>query len=128
MPVAGPGGDIEAQSPPPARVREVATALPSRGARTTVPPTCSVVFFLLRLLLYQFVAHGQGGLSASVHRSFGSLGRSARHGLDASVLAALLVTAYRRKPEQAGGGGPASASTRRSGEQTRARRGQCGRR
>ena len=76
----------------------------------------AVVFFLLRLLLYQFVAHGRGGLSAGVHRSFGSLGRSARHGLDASALAALAalpVTAYRRKPElQAdGGGGPASAST-----------------
>ena len=95
---------------PPARVREVATALPLRGARTTVNPTCSVVVFLLRLL-YQFVAHGQGGLSAGVHRSFGSLGRSARHGLDASALAALPVTAYRRKPEQADGGGPASAST-----------------
>ena len=96
-----------------------------------MPPTCSVVFFLLRLLLYQFVAHGQGGLSAGVHRSFGSLGRSARHGLDASALAALAalpVTAYRRKPEQADSGGPASASTRRSGEQTRARRGQRGRR
>jgi len=71
----------------------------------------AVVFFLLRLLLYEFVAHGRGGLSAGVHRSFGSLGRSARHGLDASALAALLVTAYRRKPEQADGGGPASAST-----------------
>ncbi|KAG2603803.1 hypothetical protein PVAP13_4NG013060 [Panicum virgatum] len=37
MPVARPGGAIEAQPPPPARVREVATALPSRGARTTAP-------------------------------------------------------------------------------------------
>jgi len=71
----------------------------------------AVVFFLLRLLLHQFVAHGRGGLSAGVHRSFGSLGRSARHGLDASALAALPVTAYSRKPEQADGGGPASAST-----------------
>jgi len=88
----------------------------------------AVVFFLLCLLLYQFVAHGRGGLSAGVHRSFGSLGRSTRHGLDASALAALPVTAYRRKPEQADGGRPASASTRRSGEQTRARRGQRGRR
>ena len=59
----------------------------------------AVVFFLLRLLLYQFVAHGRGGLFAGVHRSFGSLGRSARHGLDASALAALPVTAYRRKQE-----------------------------
>ena len=37
MPVAGPGGAIEAQPLPPARVREVATALPSHGARTTSP-------------------------------------------------------------------------------------------
>ena len=58
----------------------------------------AVVFFFLRLLLYQFVAHGRGGLSAGVRRSFGSLGRSARHGLDASVLAALPVIAYRRVP------------------------------
>jgi len=70
----------------------------------------AVVFFLLRLLLCQFVARGRGSLVAGVRRS---LGRSARHGLDVSALAALPVTAYRRKPElQAdGGGGPASAST-----------------
>jgi len=70
----------------------------------------AVVFFLLRLLLCQFVARGRGSLAAGVRRS---LGRSARHGLDAPALAALPVTAYRRKPElQAdGGGGPASAST-----------------
>ena len=68
----------------------------------------AVVFFLLRLLLCQFVARGRGSLAAGVRRS---LGRSARHGLDASALAALPVTAYRRKPQQAdGGGGPASAS------------------
>ena len=68
----------------------------------------AVVFFLLRLLLCQFVARGRGSLVAGVRRS---LGRSARHGLDASALAALPVTAYRRKPQQAdGAGGPASAS------------------
>jgi len=57
----------------------------------------AVVFFLLRLLLCQFVARGRGSLAAGVRRS---LGRSARHGLDASALAALPVTAYRRKPQQ----------------------------
>ena len=72
----------------------------------------AAVFFLLRLLLYQFVARGRGGgLAAGVRRSLSSFSRSARHGLDASALAALPVTAYRRKPQQAdGGGGPASAS------------------
>ncbi|RLN22737.1 RING-H2 finger protein ATL44-like [Panicum miliaceum] len=76
----------------------------------------TVVFVLLRLLLYQFVARDRGGLAAGVRRSFGSLGRSGRRGLDASALAALPVTAYRRKPQQAdGGGSAASASTSADG-------------
>ncbi|PAN32917.2 hypothetical protein PAHAL_5G519600 [Panicum hallii] len=77
----------------------------------------TVFFVLVRLLLYQFVARGRGGLTAGIRRSFGSLGRSARRGLDASALAALPVTAYRRKPQQAddGGGSASAASTSADG-------------
>nr|CAB3471764.1 unnamed protein product [Digitaria exilis] len=61
----------------------------------------TVIFILIRLILYQFVARarggGGGGLTAGVRRTFGSFGRSARHGLDAAALASLPVTAYRRK-------------------------------
>lgn len=56
----------------------------------------TVVFVLIRLLLYQFVARGRGRLAVGVRRSFGSFGRrSARHGLAASALAALPVATYR---------------------------------
>ncbi|CAO2161550.1 unnamed protein product [Urochloa humidicola] len=69
----------------------------------------AVVFILIRLLLYQFVARGRGGsLAAGLRRSFG---RSGRHGLDAAALAALPVTAYRRKHADTGDGVPASSSS-----------------
>ncbi|CAL4958938.1 unnamed protein product [Urochloa decumbens] len=76
----------------------------------------SVVFVLIRLLLYQFVARGGrgGGLAAGVRRSFGSFGRSGRHGLDAAALAALPVTAYRRskqQPDDNGDIGPTTSSS-----------------
>ncbi|CAD6341414.1 unnamed protein product [Miscanthus lutarioriparius] len=72
----------------------------------------TVVFGLIRLLLYQFVARGRGSLALGVRRSFGSFGRrSARHGLDASALATLPVTTYRvRKADGGGGGGDGSSS------------------
>lgn len=72
----------------------------------------TVVFVLIRLLLYQFVARGRGSLALGVRRSFGSFGRrSARHGLDASALAALPVTTYRvRRADDGGGDGTSSAS------------------
>ncbi|CAL4965988.1 unnamed protein product [Urochloa decumbens] len=72
----------------------------------------TVVFVLIRLLLYQFVARGGrgGGLAAGVRRSFGSFGRSGRHGLDAAALAALPVTAYRRSKQPDDGEVPSSAS------------------
>ncbi|KAL6838646.1 hypothetical protein ACP4OV_031360 [Aristida adscensionis] len=64
----------------------------------------TVVFVLIRLLLYQFMVRGSGfrrgggggGLAAGIRRSISSFGRSGRHGLDASALAALPVTAYRK--------------------------------
>nr|CAB3475783.1 unnamed protein product [Digitaria exilis] len=65
----------------------------------------TVIFILIRLILYQFVARGRGGggggLTAGVRRTFGSFGRSARHGLDVAALASLPVTAYRRTKLQA---------------------------
>lgn len=71
----------------------------------------TVVFVLIRLLLYQFVARGRGRLAVGVRRSFGSFGRrSARHGLAASALAALPVATYRVRgvdddePSSASGG------------------------
>ncbi|CAD6240526.1 unnamed protein product [Miscanthus lutarioriparius] len=72
----------------------------------------TVVFVLIRLLLYQFVARGRGSRALGVRRSFGSFGRrSARHGLDASALAALPVTTYRvRWADDGGGDGPSSVS------------------
>jgi E3 ubiquitin-protein ligase ATL41 len=72
----------------------------------------TVVFVLIRLLLYQFVARGRGSLALGVRRSFGSFGRrSARHGLDASALATLPVTTYRvRRADDGGGDGTSSAS------------------
>ncbi|RCV25224.1 hypothetical protein SETIT_5G149000v2 [Setaria italica] len=67
----------------------------------------TVVFVLVRLLLYQFVARGRG----SLRRSFVSFGRSSgRHGLDASALAALPVTEYRRKVEADGDDGSTSTT------------------
>ncbi|CAO2186169.1 unnamed protein product [Urochloa humidicola] len=71
----------------------------------------AVVFILIRLLLYQFVARGRGSLAAGVRRSFSSFGRSGRHGLDAAALAALPVTTYRRKQQADGDGVPASSSS-----------------
>ena len=62
----------------------------------------TVVFVLIRLLLYQFVARGRGSLTLGVRRSFGR--RSVRHGLDASALAALPVTTYRVRRADGGGG------------------------
>ncbi|XP_062208292.1 RING-H2 finger protein ATL39-like [Phragmites australis] len=73
----------------------------------------TVVFVLIRFLLSQFVVRGRGSLAAGVRRSISSFGRSGRHGLDASALAALPVTAYRRKDNDGGstsGGGAAAAS------------------
>ncbi|ONM28490.1 RING-H2 finger protein ATL3 [Zea mays] len=69
----------------------------------------TVVFVLIRLLLYQFVARGRGRLAVGVRRSFGSFARrSARHGLAASALAALPVATYRVRG--ADDDGPSSAS------------------
>ncbi|XP_066313591.1 RING-H2 finger protein ATL39-like [Miscanthus floridulus] len=71
----------------------------------------TVVFVLIRLLLYQFVARGRGSLALGVRRSFGSFSRrSARHGLDASALATLPVTTYRVRKADGGGGGDGSSS------------------
>ncbi|KAJ1282042.1 hypothetical protein BS78_03G019700 [Paspalum vaginatum] len=70
----------------------------------------TVLFVLVRLLLYQLVARtgrggggGGGGLAAGVRRSFSS---RSRRGLDASALAALPVTAYRRYAD-----GPAGSTS-----------------
>ncbi|KAL6627198.1 hypothetical protein ACP70R_030924 [Stipagrostis hirtigluma subsp. patula] len=73
----------------------------------------TVVFVLIRLLMYQCMARGSGfrrggGLAAGIRRSIGSFGRSGRHGLGASALAALPVTSFRRD----GGGGGGSSSAR----------------
>ncbi|CAO2205171.1 unnamed protein product [Urochloa humidicola] len=68
----------------------------------------TVVFVLIRLLLYQFVARGRGAsLAAGVRRSFGSFGRHG--GLDAAALASLPVTAYRRKQQPDGDDGPSTS-------------------
>ncbi|CAD6233304.1 unnamed protein product [Miscanthus lutarioriparius] len=76
----------------------------------------TVVFGLIRLLLYQFVARGRGSLALGVRRSFGSFGRrSARHGLDASALATLPVTTYRVRKADGGGGGGGDGSSSASG-------------
>ncbi|RLM92122.1 RING-H2 finger protein ATL44-like [Panicum miliaceum] len=111
-PAAGSGG-------PSTRRQEQEYSFSGRVLLTAVVilAILTVVFVLVRLLLYQFVARGRGGLTAGVRRSFGSLGRSARRGLDASALAALPVTAYRRKPQQAddGGGSASAASTSADG-------------
>ncbi|KAG0535959.1 hypothetical protein BDA96_03G022700 [Sorghum bicolor] len=70
----------------------------------------TVVFVLIRLLLYQFVARGRGSLTLGVRRSFGR--RSVRHGLDASALAALPVTTYRvRRADGGGGDGDGSSAS-----------------
>lgn len=77
----------------------------------------TVVFVLIRLLLYQFVARGRGGrgrggLAMGIRRSLSSFGRrSARHGLDAAGLAALPVTTYKADATAGvGSDGPSSAS------------------
>jgi E3 ubiquitin-protein ligase ATL41 len=61
----------------------------------------TVVFVLVRLLLHHLFARGGGGgfLATGLRRSFGSFGgrSSSRRGLDASALAALPVTEYRRR-------------------------------
>jgi E3 ubiquitin-protein ligase ATL41 len=62
----------------------------------------TVVFVLVRLLLHHLFARGggRGGfLATGLRRSFGSFGgrSSSRRGLDASALAALPVTEYRRR-------------------------------
>lgn len=78
----------------------------------------TVVFVLIRLLLYQFVARGRGRLAVGVRRSFGSFARrSARHGLAASALAALPVATYRVRgvdddePSSASGGAGTGTGT-----------------
>lgn len=69
----------------------------------------TLVFVLIRLLLFHLVMRGgRGGLAAGLRRSLSSIGRisgSARHGLDAAALAALPVTAYRRRDKDGDGGG-----------------------
>ncbi|KAL5227070.1 hypothetical protein ABZP36_015335 [Zizania latifolia] len=62
----------------------------------------AVVFAVTRVLLYHFVGRPggvgvrRGALAGGIFRSFNSFGRSCRRGLDASALAALPVTAYRK--------------------------------
>ncbi|OEL14598.1 hypothetical protein BAE44_0024383 [Dichanthelium oligosanthes] len=73
----------------------------------------TVVFVLIRLLMYQIVARGRGGsLRTGVLRRsvLGSFGRSGRHGLDAAALAALPVTAYCRKASNDDGSTSTSTS------------------
>lgn len=65
----------------------------------------TVVFVLIRLILFQFVLRGRGGLAAGVRRSFGRLS-SHRHGLDAAALASLPVTSYSKDKD----GGSTSAA------------------
>lgn len=64
----------------------------------------AVVFAVTRVLLYYLVVRPggggggrrRGGLAGGILRSLNSLGVSGRRGLDASALAALPVTAYRK--------------------------------
>jgi E3 ubiquitin-protein ligase ATL41 len=65
----------------------------------------TVVFVLIRLLIFQCFVRGRGSLPAGVRHSFSNFGRSSRHGMDAAALAALPVTAYRKDD-----GGSASTS------------------
>ncbi|TVU22853.1 hypothetical protein EJB05_32574, partial [Eragrostis curvula] len=70
----------------------------------------TIVFVLIRLLLFQFVMRGRGGLAAGVRRSFSSFGRSGRHGVDAAALAALPVTAYRKDAATGDDGGGSTSA------------------
>uniref|UniRef100_A0A0D9Y545 RING-type E3 ubiquitin transferase n=1 Tax=Oryza glumipatula TaxID=40148 RepID=A0A0D9Y545_9ORYZ len=77
----------------------------------------AVVFAVTRVLLYYLVVRPGGGgggrrrgvLAGGILRSLNSLGVSGRRGLDASALAALPVTAYRKN---GGGGGGGEGSNR----------------
>ncbi|KAF0924810.1 hypothetical protein E2562_014916 [Oryza meyeriana var. granulata] len=72
----------------------------------------AVVFAITRVLLYYFVVRpsggggggGRRGLAGGIFRSLSSFGMSSRRGLDASALAALPVTAYRKNGGSVGEG------------------------
>ncbi|GJN06424.1 hypothetical protein PR202_ga24153 [Eleusine coracana subsp. coracana] len=66
----------------------------------------TVVFVLVRLVLFQFVLRGRGGgsLAAGVRRSFGRLSSGHGRGLGAAALAALPVTAYSKDAASTSGG------------------------
>uniref|UniRef100_A0A0E0JFI6 RING-type E3 ubiquitin transferase n=1 Tax=Oryza punctata TaxID=4537 RepID=A0A0E0JFI6_ORYPU len=76
----------------------------------------AVVFAITRVLLYYLVVRpsvgGGGGrrrgLAGGIFRSLNSFGVSGRRGLDASALAALPVTAYRKNGDGGSGGGEGS--------------------
>ncbi|GJN38098.1 hypothetical protein PR202_gb27110 [Eleusine coracana subsp. coracana] len=69
----------------------------------------TVVFVLVRLILFQFVLRGRGGsLAAGVRRSFGRLSSGHGRGLGAAALAALPVTAYSKDAGSTSSGGGAA--------------------
>ncbi|KAM0874325.1 hypothetical protein ACQ4PT_037487 [Festuca glaucescens] len=83
--------------------------LRGRRRRCFLLVALTVVFTLIRVLLYLFVVRSAGrrrsGLAVGILQSINSFGSRSRRGLDASAMSALPVTAYRKESASTGGAG-----------------------